>query len=247
MEEENPLRMNQNNLLDETVFNKILKNDSEIDLIPKSGKYDYVFIFIHGLFGKPEDYINIFNKKDGPITDNFKIVLPCAPNVYVSRLNSNTTSWFDLTGINNDVIKEKDISFKDIEKSGDKIKQLIRDEAQKLNNDFSKIFLGGYSHDACLSYHVGLSFDYTLGGIVCFCGIPVSQTQIKKNRDKELNILSIAGGKDIYFPIDYLKNQTKNILHNFTKLHLKEFLNEGHAVTESELKEMKKFIDSLIK
>ena len=43
MEEENPLRMNQNNLLDETVFNKILKNDSEIDLIPKSGKYDYVF------------------------------------------------------------------------------------------------------------------------------------------------------------------------------------------------------------
>jgi len=94
---------------------------------------------------------------------------------------------------------------------------------------------------------VGLSFDFTLGGIVCFCGIPVSQTQIKKNRDKELNILSIAGGKDIYFPIDYLKNQTKNILHNFTKLHLKEFLNEGHAVTESELKKMKKFIDSLIK
>ena len=247
MEGENPLRMNKSNLLDETVFNKIIKNDSEIDLIPKSGKYDFVFIFIHGLFGKPEEYVNIFNKKDGPIPDNFKIVLPCAPNVYVSRIKSNTTSWFDLTGINNDVIKEKDISFEDMEKSGNRIKQLIREEAQKLNNDFSKIFVGGFSQGACLSYHVGLSLEFTLGGIVCFCGIPLSQTHVKKNRDKELNILSIAGGRDIYFPLDYLKMQTKNILHNFTKLHLKEFLYEEHDITELELKEMKKYINSLIK
>ena len=80
--------------------------------------------------------------------------MPCAPNVYVSRIKSNTTSWFDLTGINNDVIKEKDISFEDMEKSGNRIKQLIREEAQKLNNDFSKIFVGGFSQGAV--YHITL-------------------------------------------------------------------------------------------
>ena len=57
-----------------------------------------------------------------------------------------------------------------------------------------------------MSYHIGLSIEFTLGGIVCFCGIPVSKTQIREKRDKELNILTIAGGKDIYFPLDYLKN-----------------------------------------
>jgi hypothetical protein len=116
------LRKNSDNSPDETIFNKIVRNDSQIDLIPKSGKYEYVFIFMHGLFGRPEIYVDTFNKKDGPIPDNFKIVLPCAENVSVSRIEGNTTSWFDLTGINNDVIKEKDMSFEDMEKSGDRIK-----------------------------------------------------------------------------------------------------------------------------
>ena len=113
------LRKNSDNSPDETIFNKIVRNDSQIDLIPKSGKYEYVFIFMHGLFGRPEIYVDTFNKKDGPIPDNFKIVLPCAENVSVSRIEGNTTSWFDLTGINNDVIKEKDMSFEDMEKSGE--------------------------------------------------------------------------------------------------------------------------------
>ena len=98
-----------------------------------------------------------------------------------------------------------------------------------------------------MSYHIGLSFEFTLGGIVCFCGIPVSKTQIRENRDKELNILTIAGGKDIYFPLDYLKNQTENILQNFEKLILKEYPNEQHAVTTVGLEDTKNYIASLIK
>ena len=230
---------------EQSPFDKIVKENSEIHLIPKSGKYEYIFIFMHGLFGKPEEYLDTFNKKDGPIPDNFKIILPCAPEAYVTRLESNTTSWFDLLGINNDVIKEKDMVFEDMEKSGDRIKQLIKDEVKNVNNDYSKIFVGGFSQGACMSFHIGLSFEYTLGGIVTFCGIPVSKTQIKENRG-DLNILSIAGGKDIYFPLDYLKNQTYNILQNFTKLNFMPFENEEHAVTKVGLEEVKKYIKSLI-
>ena len=135
--------------------------------------------------------------------------------------------------------------FEDMEKSGDRIKQLIKDEVKNVNNDYSKIFVGGFSQGACMSFHIGLSFEYTLGGIVTFCGIPVSKTQIKENRG-DLNILSIAGGKDIYFPLDYLKNQTYNILQNFTKLNFMPFENEEHAVTKVGLEEVKKYIKSLI-
>ena len=49
-----------------------------------------------------------------------------------------------------------------------------------------------------MSFHIGLSFDKTLGGIIPFCGIPVSETKIKEKR-KDLNILIILGNQDIFF------------------------------------------------
>lgn len=136
---------------DNVPFNKIVKEGPEIDLIPKSGKYDYIFIFMHGLFGKPEEYIKTFNKKDGPILENFKIILPGAKEQYVSRLNSSTTSWFDILGINNDVILEKDIVFEDLDKSGDRIKQIIREEVQMLIIITGKFLLGDFPK--VLVYH----------------------------------------------------------------------------------------------
>ena len=76
---------------DESPFEVKIIDEKETQLIPKSGKYDYIFIFMHGLFGKPEEYLETFNKKDGPIPDNFKIILPCASVEFVSRLNMSTT------------------------------------------------------------------------------------------------------------------------------------------------------------
>ena len=214
-------------------------------MIPKSGKYDYVFIFLHGFSEKIKDYIEIFNKNDGPIPENFKIILPSAPIIHLTRINSKAISWFDTKGKDNDVILESDYVFEEIDKAGDKIKQLIIDEAKKLDNDFSKIFLGGFSQGACLAYHVALSFDYTLGGLISFCGIPSSKTQIKENRNK-LNILSIAAGKDVIFPLDYLQNLTFNALGSFTKLHFKVLPDEKHSVSKVGLEETKKFIKLLI-
>ena len=226
-------------------FNKIIKEGPEIDLIPKSGKFDYIFIFMHGMFGKPEDYIETFNKKDGPIPENFKIILPGAKLEYVTRIGSNISSWFDVLGNDGDVILESDIVFEDLDKSGDRIKNLIREEVVNVNNDYRRIFIGGFSQGACLSFHVGLSFEYTLGGVATFCGIPINKTQIRENRE-ELNILSIAGGKDIYFPLEYLTNRTNVILKNFKNLTLIPFPNEEHAVTSVGLIEVKKFINSLL-
>lgn len=73
----------------------------------------------------------------------------------------------------------------------------------------------------------------------------MNNTQIRENRE-DLNILSIAGGKDIYFPLDYLTNRTNLILDNFKNLKLVPFENEEHAVTQVGLEEVKKFIKSLL-
>ena len=60
-------------------FTKQVKSGGEVHLIPKSGKYKYVFIFLSGLNGSPDNYAQKFGKLGGPIPDSFKIILPCAP------------------------------------------------------------------------------------------------------------------------------------------------------------------------
>lgn len=231
--------------LDESPFSKIIKED-EINLIPKSGKYDYVLIFLHGMTGNSNENLEKFDKKDGPIPDRFKIILPCAPEAYVSRLEFKTTSWFDITGINNDIIVEKDINFDDLDKSADRIKQIIRNEVKNVGGDYKRIFVGGFSQGACLSYHIGLSFEHTLGGIIPFCGYPVSKTTIQENNKKDLNIFSIFGGEDIYINLDYALNQTLTLLSEFELLKIEIFRNELHTVQEYELEYVKTFIKSLI-
>ena len=37
----------------ESPFKRLTKNKNDIILMPKSGKYDYVYIFMHGLFTSP--------------------------------------------------------------------------------------------------------------------------------------------------------------------------------------------------
>jgi predicted esterase len=223
---------------------EVKKGETETQLIPKSGKYDYIFIFMHGLLGHPEDYIDIFNKKDGPIPDNFKIILPCASVEFVTRLNMNTTSWFDIRGKDGDVIREEDMEFSDMEKNADRIEKIIENEVKNINSNYSRVFLGGFSQGACMSFHIGLRFNYTLGGIVTFCGIPVTKTQIREGRE-DLNIFSILGTKDIYIPLDYARSQIGIILRNFTNLNVRTY-EEEHAVTNNELEDVKKYINSLI-
>jgi predicted esterase len=231
--------------VDESPFEVKKIDDTETQLIPKSGKYDYIFIFMHGLLGKPEEYLKTFNKKDGPIPDNFKIILPCASVEFVTRLNMSTTSWFDLAGKDGDVIVEEDMNVNDMDRNADRIEKIIQNEVKDLNYNYSRVFVGGFSQGACMSFHIGLRFNYTLGGIVTFCGIPISKTKIREGREN-LNILSFIGGKDIYIPYNYSKPQYAKILKNFTNLNLKPYDEEEHAVADSELKDVKDFIKSLI-
>ena len=110
------IKKNESN---DSPFNIVLKEDSDIDLIPKTGKYDHILIFIHGLFGNSSNFLEQFNKKDGPISDNFKIIFPCAPTAIVTRFNTNTTSWFDITGKNLEPIYEENIVFDDMDKNAE--------------------------------------------------------------------------------------------------------------------------------
>lgn len=231
-------------------FTKVVKNNGEVHLIPKSGQYKYVFIFLHGLNGSPDKFVNRFDKSNGPIPSSFKIILPSAPKQRVDAYGGDKiNSWFNLRRSKGDKspIQEKEIDFNELVQSSNKIKSIIREEVHKLNGDYSKIFVGGFSQGACLSYDIGLSFEKVLGGIVCFCGIPFKQTRKLVQNGSNLNILAILGGKDHYFPLKYAKEQIKSIIVENKNLKIKEYGKRGHEVGDDELKEMKSFLLNKIK
>jgi predicted esterase len=230
-------------------FTKEVKDNDEIQLIPKSGHYKYVFIFMHGLGGNPKNFVNRFDKANGPIPDSFKIILPCAPNQKVDAFGGGyKNSWFNVRKSNDDKSPFKyEFDFNDLVKSSNKIKNIIREEAHKLNDDYSKIFIGGFSQGAFLSYDIGLSFERLLGGIVCFCGIPLKETHKLSQNGRNLNILAILGGEDSLFPLQYAKSQIKSVIIGNKNLIIKEFIKRGHEVSNDELNEMKLFILKKIK
>ncbi len=230
---------------DESPF-EIVEGESDIQLIPKSGKYDYVLIFIHGMTGNSTENLDKFNKKDGPVPDNFKIILPCAPIAFVTRLNFSTYSWFDILGINGAFTYEDDIVFSDMEKSAERIGKIIENEVKNVQNNYTRIFVGGFSQGGLMSYHIGLSFEHTLGGIIPFCSFPITKTQINDKNIENLNILGIFGGQDIYVNPDYAVNKTLNVLSKFKKLKIEFFNDEPHQVKEAELEYVKIFIKSLL-
>ena len=235
----------ENNSSNESPFDKIEK-ESEIHLVPKSGKYDYVLIFMHGLTGNSTENLDKFDKKDGPIPDTFKIILPCAPRAYVTRLNGVTNSWFNI--LRNDTIEstEEVVVFEDMVANSERIKQIIEQEVKNVGNNYTRIFIGGFSQGAMMSYHIGLSFEHTLGGIIPFCGFPITKTQIYPDNIEKLNIFGILGGNDIYVNFDYAINKTLTVLSGFKKLKIEIFKDEPHQVKDVELDYVKIFIKSLL-
>ena len=232
----------------ETPFNRITQPNNDIYLIPKSGKYNYLFIFIHGLHASPKTYIDIFDKKDGLFNSDFKIILPCAPIQNCDANNGKPTrSWFNITTDHSKEIKDDSIDVNQLEISSNRIKDIINKEAELLKNDYSKIFLCGFSQGACLSFHIGLTLDKLLGSIICICGIPLSLYKINEYNKNYLKILVILGAKDPFFKEEYAKEQVKKIIGERNNLEIKVYENNAHHVYDDEMNNIKEFVLNKIK
>ena len=229
--------------MNDSPFNRINKQNNDIYLIPKSGKYKYVFIFIHGLYASPKTYIDLFDKKEGLFPNDFKIILPCAPIQNVDVNNGKpTTSWFNISPKHGKEIQEDIIDFNQLETSSIRIKNIIKEEEELINNDYSKIFLCGFSQGACLTFHIGLTLDKLLGSIICICGIPLSVYKIKENNLNNLNILVVLGRKDPFFKEEYVKKRIEEIIGNKKNLMIKVYENNAHHVYDDELNDIKEYI-----
>jgi predicted esterase len=217
-------------------FRREKKSDGSIYLTPQSGKHTHVLIFLHGLTGSPENFVDKFDKSNGIVPNTFKVILPAAPG----------KSWFGVQINKGVAINLNTINTSELEKSSKKIKSIINDEAKYLKNDYSKIFVGGFSQGALLAYEVGLSFDHLLGGIACFCSVPYNRRTMHENNKNNLKILAYLGKKDSYFPIKEAEKTIKSLLSNNGNFSLTEY-NVGHEICNDGYKELNKFLTKYAK
>jgi phospholipase/carboxylesterase len=225
---------------------KIEKSNQDIILTPTEG-YDSVLIFMHGLGDSAMGYQDFFDSEYKPVPNRMKVVLLTAPRAAVT-INGGMVmnSWYDIKNFQRG---EDSYDESDVVKNSARIRKVIENEAKKLENNFSKVFIGGFSQGACMSLHVALTHEKKLGGLIALSGLlfPFTAKEIDNDETKkDLDIFIAHGSYDDVIPEPLAKITYKPLFEKeFKKLIYKSY-DEAHSIAMEEIDDMKKFIKNLV-
>ena len=74
------------------------------------------------------------------------------------------------------------------------IKKIIELELALLNNDASKLFIGGFSQGCAMSLHTAYTMkDIKFGGVIAVAGYMFEITPYSEEREKEIPFLIVHG------------------------------------------------------
>jgi len=166
-----------------------------------------VLILMHGLGSNEKDLFGLAAQ----IPDSFLVISLRAP--YKHPFGKEVFAWYSIEFSNN----EYKIDLSQIEKSKAKIIKFIDDlEAKKLI-DTKKIYLGGFSQGAIMSYEIALCKPESVKGIIVLGGrLPdgIENRIAKKEQLKNLRIFIAHGTEDKR--IEFKKAEEANLyLKNF--------------------------------
>ena len=212
----------------------IIKAGNDIHLIPKNGEYSHLLIWLHGFGSSAEEYIQIFvaDRKINIIPEKTKIILLNAPSMAITKLNGSvTSSWYDL-------ITKGKINFNDVIKNSQKIMKIIKNEGKKIG--FNQIVVGGFSQGACMSFYIGYSLPFLIGGIIVCSGKLFNEIEILED-NQNLNVFIGHGKQDDIIPYSSMLNSINRITKKeFLEIHSYE--NSSHQITYDEFNDISKFL-----
>ena len=209
-----------------------------VTLMPKDGVPEYSLIFLHGLGDSANNISNIFLYND-ILPSTFKVVMPTAPIESVTiNMGFPATSWFDI--LSSDISPES-ISFDDIKRNAEIIRELIKKEAELYNGQFDKVFVGGFSQGCAMSLHIALEHENKLGGVLGFSGFLPFQT--KANHDA-LDMLLLHGEEDPMINHKVAELSYKRIT-GLNSVSFNLIKNLGHSIDTEAIKLAKAFIKKL--
>ena len=223
----------------------ISKKNNAIYMTPDTkDSYKKVLFFMHGLGDSADSFVTLFQQF--PVKET-KVVLLNAENKPVTiNGGASMPSWYDILDLHKR--DESAISKKDVEESSKRIMTYVNDELPGVNNDFSKVFLGGFSQGGCMSLYTGLQSDYKFGGLIALSALFFPFTSYTK---EVLNTpIFLAHGKfDFMIPYSVATESYKPLINSgiskvgdFTNVIFQSYEME-HTLMPEELSQMVEFVE----
>jgi len=168
-------------------------------LSPANKPHQYSLIFLHGLEMSAYRLSSVF--LSDPLIyllDDFKIHIPQAPKRPIAMNGGRIgESWFtpDIPSFN---------------EANKKIQEMVENELKEIDNDPTRLFLGGFSQGSSLALYVGATHRDKIGGIVMFAGFMSKFINIDKDQEFP-DIMVIHGDHDKMMPWGKAKRLLKTI------------------------------------
>ena len=213
-------------------FNIYEVNDN-IELVPKNGQYNQMFIFLHDIGDSAYGYIDFFTSKRSFVPERTKIALLSAPVRNLSCYGGfETRAWFDC--INPEIVPE--IEDKTI---SDCIVNEIQEE--EILHDYNQFYIGGFGQGASVALNILFTINQSVAGIISLSGrllkdCPIAEVYIERRQN--VHLFLGHGTKDETIPIA-IATKSYNYLNELKNVTFKEYKDMGHCISEEEINDLK--------
>ncbi|CAI2376271.1 unnamed protein product [Moneuplotes crassus] len=221
---------------------------NHICLWPKD-EHKYTLVWLHGLGDSAAGFYDLFNSdyyKMAP--KNTAVILMNAP-IRAVTLNGGMrmTSWYDIEGIGFDEeTGSKSINLEELEESTQLVFRIMEQYSDKIDNDYSKYIVGGFSQGCCLAYNTFFRLDKTIKGLVAVSGHtpPVVGLDFSEEQ-KKIPIFAYHGANDPTVPEMIHRMGVKALKDKGLDISYKVEPGLVHSVSVQEISEVKKFLEGI--
>ncbi|XP_003697332.1 acyl-protein thioesterase 2 [Apis florea] len=210
-------------------------------VIAATARHTATLIFFHGLGDTGHGWASSMGAVRSP---HIKVICPTASTMPVT-LNAGfrMPSWFDLRSLEPSGPEDEE----GIRRAAEMVHSLIAEEVAA-GIPTKRIVLGGFSQGGALAIYSALTFPEPLAGIIALSAwLPLHQKFPGSNRNKNTPLLQCHGDCDPIVPYRW-GQLTASVLKQFmTQTEFKTYRGMMHASCDEEMRDMKKFIEKVLK
>lgn len=181
-----------------------------------------LLLLLHGVGSNEDHLFQLANYLDG----DYMIISARAP----FTRSTGSYKWYDVDFSTGKPV----INANQAEESRKIILQFIEELKTTYSFDESKVFVGGFSQGAIMSYSVGLTSPEKVTGIVALSGRMLQEVKplIAKQGLEDLQALVVHGTNDNVLPIAYAHQARTFLTSKQIPTHYEE-LDMGHTINET--------------
>lgn len=207
-------------------------------VVNATAKHTATIIFLHGLGDTGHAWSQMFSMMKSP---HIKYVCPTAKSMPVT-LNGGMSmpSWFDIKGLSPTAPQDEP----GIEAASKLLQNLIGEEV-KAGIPSNRIIVGGFSQGGAVAVYSALTNAKQLGGVIALSTwMPMHEKVLQSIKGNTgTPIFQAHGEADPLVPTSFGK-LTAQLLSNVNQKHeFKTYPGMGHSSCDTEIKDVKEFID----